>query len=217
MRHVSHALLLAGLLSGCNAAGPSVLGAEGKGGVVVANETGAATVVHIAFGADSVVLPARIPFCVASGPLNCSFPLAAHEERALPIAGKYLNATLTFGAPVGCGTTKAELNVNNPGWYDILDVSLVDGFSHPVKIQASGSVTIEAKSKEGNEKALGVYPLGCDICVARQKPSCGMSPGKDGCKSGTQYNPVVPCQWQGTVMGGGTKVRVALVLPGVPA
>jgi hypothetical protein len=40
-----------------------------------------------------------------------------------------------------------------------------------------------------------------------------MTPGTDGCKSGTQYKPDVPCQHQGATMGGGAFVSVALVKP----
>jgi hypothetical protein len=34
---------------------------------------------------------------------------------------------------------------------------------------------------------------------------------KDGCKAGTQYKPDVPCQYQGTVKGGGGAVTVTLL------
>ena len=63
----------------------------------------------------------------------------------------------------------------------------------------------------GNEKVFGVFPFGCDICVARHSPPCGIKPGKEGCKTGSQYKPDVPCQYQGTVLGGGTAVTIALV------
>jgi hypothetical protein len=196
----------------------SALGATaGQSTVTVVNDTAAAAVVNIAFGADSVVLPAAWSFCMVPdpAPLSCSFTLASKAEQVLPLAGAYLNVTMAFNAPVNCGSTKAEVNVNNPAWYDVLDVSLVDGFSNAVEIQ-TGGVVLAAHAREGNEKALGVYPIGCDICVARQHPPCGMTPGRDGCKAGSQYAPAVPCQWQGAVKGGGTPVRVVLVA-GVPA
>ena len=200
-------------------ASASALGAAaGKSTVVVVNDTGASAMVYLAFGADSVVLPAAFPFCDTGqppAPLSCSFRLASKAEQALPLAGAYLNVTMAFDAPVNCGSTKAEVNVNNPAWFDVLDVSLVDGFSNGVEIQ-TGTVMLAAFKGTGNEKALGVYPLGCDVCVARQHPPCGMTPGRDGCKAGSQYAPDVPCQWQGAVKGGGTPVRVVLVA-GVPA
>jgi hypothetical protein len=198
-------------------ASASALGATaGKSTVVVVNDTAAAATVYLAFGADSVVLPAAFPFCTSQPPaaLSCSFQLGAKASQVLPLAGQYLNVTMAFNAPVNCGSTKAEVNVNNPAWYDTLDVSLVDGFSNGVEIQ-TGTVMLAAFKGTGNEKALGVFPLGCDICVARQHPPCGQTPGRDGCKAGTQYAPAVPCQWQGAVKGGGTPVRVVLVA-GVP-
>jgi hypothetical protein len=184
--------------------------------IEVENRTAEPTKVSVAFGANSVVLPAAWKaFCTETAKLNCSFDLAAHATQSLPTGGSYLNATLAFDDKVGCGSTKAELNVNNPKWYDIVDISLVDGFSSGLSIdvldpEAGKAMLGPVVSKTGNEKAFGVYPLGCDICVARQKPSCGMAPGKDGCKTGAQNNPDVPCQWQGTVMGGGaTTIRIA--------
>jgi len=182
--------------------------------VVLLNATPDDTVVYFAFGADSIVLPSSWPFCTATSNLNCSFPMKANTGRALPAPG-YLNVTVTFGAAVGCGTTKAELNVNNPKWYDVVDISLVDGYSNDILIEYADKAGAKrigpVLGKSGNEKAFGVYPLGCDICVARQKPSCGMTPGTDGCKTGSQYNPDVPCQYQGATMGGGAFISVALV------
>ena len=126
-----------------------------------------------------------------------------------PVHGAWLNATFSFEAPVTCNTTKAEVNVNNPAWYDILDVSLVDGFNKALRIDVSGGTTLgPVWSIYGNEKSFGVFPNGCDICTARQSPPCGMSPGRDGCKSGTQYKPDVPCQYQGSTMGGGGSYRI---------
>jgi hypothetical protein len=157
-------------------------------------------------------------FCSGSG-LTCSFVLAKHATKNVPLAGKYLNATVSFDAPVTCGVTKAELNLNNEAWFDTLDVSLVDGFSNLVAIDAvssAGSVTLgPPNGVAGNEKVFGLFPNGCDICTARQTPPCGMTPGTDGCKTGTQYKPDVPCQWQGPTMGGGTQAAVRLVA-GIP-
>ena len=184
--------------------------------VVLMNATNEDTVAYFSFGADSVVLPSSWPFCTSPDKLNCSFPMKANTGRALPAPG-YLNVTITFGAAVGCGTTKAELNVNNPKWYDVVDISLVDGYSNDILIEYADKAGAKrigpVLGKSGNEKAFGVYPLGCDICVARQNPPCGQTPGTDGCKTGSQYNPDVPCQYQGATMGGGAFVSVALVKP----
>jgi hypothetical protein len=188
--------------------------ALGKSTLMIENASAAETTVYVAFGADSVVLPTAWPICVASAKLNCSFTLFSKASQNMPLKGKYLNATISFGAPVTCNTTKAELNLNNPKWYDTSDVSLVDGYSNEIEIDIKGSDGGKKLGppvgKTGNEKVFGLFPLGCDICTARQSPPCGMSPGKTGCKSGTQYKPDVPCQYQGPTMGGGSAYRVVL-------
>ena len=177
------------------------------------------TTVYVAFGADSKVGVADWPFCTGSG-LTCTFPLPATTGQPLPTkGGAYLNATLSFGAAVTCGVTKAEININNPAWYDTYDVSLVDGWSNnvgiyytpPTAADAGGRVQLgPPNGAKGNEKVLGVFPLGCDVCVARLSPPCGMSKGTDGCKSGSQYAPDVPCQYQGAVKGGGGAAEIVL-------
>ena len=180
--------------------------------VSIQNTRTTATTVYVSFGADSKITAADWLFCEGTG-LTCSFPLAAKTTDQLPNpTGAYLNATFSFDAPVGCGVTKAEVNVNNPSWYDILDVSLVDGYSNSIEI-TSGSTTLGPVTGEtGNEKVYGVYPYGCDICVERQNPPCGIAKGKQGCQTGTQYDPDVPCQWQGTTKGGGGEsVTVSLL------
>lgn len=175
-----------------------------------------ATVVYVAFGSDSALKADDWSFCSGSG-LNCNFPLAATVTKALPNPeGKYLNATFSFGHPVGCGVTKAEVNLNNPDWYDIADVSLVDGYSDKIEISVtptgqSAQTLGPPKGDSGNEKVYGLFPFGCDICVERQAPPCGISKGKQGCKTGTQYNPDVPCQWQGPHKGGGGNATIVLV------
>ena len=187
---------------------------------MVLNDTDAPSVVHVAFGSDSVVGHETWKhFCVGSG-LTCQFHLGKHESRVLPLGGQYLNATMAFDATPSCGSTKAEVNVNNPTWYDVVDVSLVDGYSNKIKMTAvepavdAGPVSTTLgppNGATGNEKVFGVYPMGCDICVARQSPPCGIKKGTSGCKTGSQYKPDVPCQYQGTVLGGGTAVTIALV------
>lgn len=173
------------------------------------------TTVYVAFGADSQITQSDwSSFCTGSS-LVCSFPLASRKD--LPLSGKYLDATLSFDAPVGCGTTKAELNLNNPAWYDTADVSLVDGFSNKIQISFSGR-TLGPATGGDNSKTFGVFPLGCDVCVARQQPPCDIAPsptpGSAGCKSGPdQYHPDVPCQAQGTVKGGGQNAVTVSLLP----
>lgn len=198
---------------------------HGASTLLVVNDTDTDSTVYFAFGSNSVVLPANWSFCAPTSNLTCSFKLPAHKTQDLPLAGQYLNTTIAFNAAVGCGSTKAEVNINNPSWYDILDVSLVDGYSNRIAIavdyiasaSSPGAPTSTPYTigppmgQTGNEKVFGVFPYGCDICVARQNPPCGIAPGGSGCKSGTQYKPDVPCQYQGQVMGGGALIKVLLV------
>ena len=201
--------LLALALLGCN-------GSTTGTAVTIENQTDELTTVHVAFGADSKVTSADWSFCQGSG-LNCSFTVDKQSNQPLPNAtNAYLNATFAFDHPVECGVTKAEIDVNNPKWYDTLDVSLVDGYSNKVQITAtpSGAKSVllgPPVGEQGNETVLGVFPYGCDICVERQNPPCGISKGTTGCKKGTQYDPDVPCQWQGPTKGGGGTVTVSLV------
>lgn len=171
--------------------------------------------VYVSFGSDSKITADDWSFCSGSG-LNCNFSLMGKTTKLMPNSnGEYINATFTFGAAVGCGVTKAEININNPAWYDTLDVSLVDGYSNDLEIAVTppgGKAVIlgPPNGETGNEKVYGLFPYGCDICVERQNPPCGISKGKTGCKKGTQYDPDVPCQFQGATKGGGGSVEVKL-------
>ena len=171
--------------------------------------------VYVAFGSDSEITADDWSFCTGSG-LNCSFAVAG--EVPLPLNGKYLNATFAFGQEVGCGVTKAEVNVNNPKWYNTLDVSLVDGYSNDLQISVKEdghrlpTLLGPPVGATGNEDVYGLFPVGCDICVQRQSPPCGIAKGAlhgDGCKTqGTQYDPKPPCQYQGATKGGGNATIV---------
>jgi hypothetical protein len=176
----------------------------------VVNRTAHDSTVYVSFGASShIVADDWKSFCKVTSRLNCQFGLVAGKTRGLPMRSQHLDATISFDGE-GCGATKAELNVNNPAWYDQLDVSLVDGYSNniliQVRVESTDGGTIDLgppKGKDGNEKVFGLFPYGCDICTARQNPPCGIAKGTTGCKSGTQYKPDVPCQYQGTLKGGG--------------
>lgn len=181
--------------------------------VVVFNDAPDDTIVAITFGSNSMVTAASWNFCSDASAPSCVFPLKSRAMQSLPIGDQYLNATVAFGAPtVGCGTTKAELQVNNPIWHDVMDVSLVDGYSNGVVIDVtdSGGKTKLGPplGRIGNENVFGLFPLGCDICVARDQPACGLPVGKSGCKGGTQYDPDVPCQYQGPARFGGSTIVV---------
>jgi hypothetical protein len=224
MRHIALLSLTSLLLTACQRPDSGETGGSGGGnGVIVTGTTvsvrsSSATTVYVAFGADSAITADDWSFCSGSG-LTCSFPLDGVQR--LPIEGAHLNATFAFGQPVGCGVTKAEVNVNNPNWYDILDVSLVDGYSNDILISVFETGDLSPtpigppKGASGNEHVFGVFPLGCDLCVQRGDPPCGIEPGPlhgDGCKlKGTQYDPDPPCQWQGSTKGGDSAVVIELV------
>lgn len=198
----------------------SIAGCDGNPGagtdLTVENQRSVATTVYVSFGADSKVTGGDWAFCEGE-PLSCSFQLDEKASKSLPNATHaYLNATFSFDKPVGCGTTKAELNINNPSWYDVLNVSLVDGYSNKIQITTTptgkDAVRLGPPSgATGNQKIYGLFPFGCDICVERENPPCGISKGKHGCKSGTQYDPDVPCQWQGPTKSGGGHVTISLL------
>jgi len=187
--------------------------------------------VYIAFGAKSIVTPraAGWEFCQQekSYPLVCDFVLAPASIQTLPLAGMYANFTVSFGGAVTCGTTKAEVNVNQTGdspWYNTADISLVDGFNAKLAIEyvtASGEHKTlgPVEHERGNAKAFGVFPLACDICVSRQAPvPCGYKPGPSTeCKTGTQDKPDVVCQYQGQAMSGAGEELKLLYLGMAPS
>ena len=205
--------------------------------VSIVNQTANTATIYISFAADSAITqPQWASFCTGSG-LTCQFTLAGNGgTQALPNpSGLFLNFTVAFNAPVGCGATKGEVNVNNPSWYDVLDVSLVDGYSNNVAIIATPTpgqaITLgPPNGQNGNESVYGLYPYGCDVCVARCSPPCGISKsspllgcdascnncqgnGVDGCKAGMQNSPTVPCQYQGAQLGGGGESVQVVLMP----
>ena len=169
--------------------------------VRLTNQQNAPAEVYINFAADSVLKSSDLPFCKATGPLNCQFTLAAHASQAFPNPGnKYLNMALAFNAPVNCGSTKAEVIANNPTWYDILDVSVVDGFNEKIQINvtSTGGQAPQLEppvGKLGNQKVFGVFPYGCTICAGIKNAPCGDA-GAGECKTGSESKPDVPCQYQ---------------------
>ena len=173
--------------------------------VKITNRQNTAVVASISFADNSQINAQTLgTFCNkgSAHKLNCRFEIPANGSKEIPgTAGKWLNMALAFKSDVGCGSTKAEINVNNPSWFDIVDVSLVDGFNEKIQIEVTptgGKKTVlgPPAGKTGNERVFGVYPLGCDVCVERRNPPCGQTRGRDGCKSGTEMKPDVVCQYQ---------------------
>lgn len=206
-----YAVAILATLCGCHCAPDTSISTE----LSIHNAQAVGATAYISFGADSKVTAQDWAFCEGSG-LTCSFDVPAGGTVPLPNPdAKYINLTVAFNEPVGCGVTKAEVNVNNPDWYDTMDVSLVDGYSNNIQIvyTAPGEEPVSygpPKGADGNETLMGVFPYGCDICVARQDPPCGIAKGTEGCKAGTQYDPHPPCQVQGLTMGGGGTIDIVL-------
>lgn len=213
-------ILFIALLSSCSCPGPgpnpNLEPTPTLNGTQVTLTSAQAATVYLTFGADSAIQAANwASFCTVTTPLACNFALGTTSQLLPNPTGQYLNMTLAFNAPVGCNATKAEVNVNNPTWYDTMDVSLVDGYSNAITINYTppgGTLTTLGPpvGQTGNEKVLGVYPYGCDLCTDNSVGTCGIPQGTAGCKGGTQYKPDVPCQYQGAVMGGGGTVNVIL-------
>lgn len=183
--------------------------------VRLTNQQSAPAEVYVNFAADSALKPTDLPFCKVTGPLNCQFTLAARSSQDIPNPqAKYLNLALSFNAPVTCGSTKAEVLVNNPKWFDILDVSVVDGFNEKIQIDLTptgGKVTQLGPpvGKLGNQKVFGVFPYACTICAGIKNAPCGDA-GNGECKAGSESNPEVPCQYQ---MNEPTGLVEVLLLP----
>jgi hypothetical protein len=116
--------------------------------------------------------------------------LASHSRDIPNPQAKYLTG----------GSTKAEVLVNNPKWFDVLDVSVVDGFNEKIQMNLTptGGQAIQLGppvGKLGNQKVFGVFPYACTICAGIKDAPCGDA-GKGECKLGTESKPGVPCQYQ---------------------
>jgi hypothetical protein len=164
-------------------------------------------------------------FCETDGSY-CRFTIAAGQTQPLPNdSGENLNFSASFNTEVyACtladGNTIFEANVNTDpqGTHDTTDISLVNGYNASVKtvVTSGGASTTlgPVSSKTGNQQAFGVFPFGCEVCVARCQPGCPFIPpdnpipcatpaacnlcthGNNECKAGTQYNPDPKCQYQ---------------------
>lgn len=108
-----------------------------------------------------------------------------------------INITADAYPQTGCSVTQFELNLcagGGPTYQDSYDISLVNGFNYPGEIKPDSGQPIMVCCPTPNSTNPGVFPWGCDICTA-QSPNGG-SPcptSNPDCKSGTQYNPAVPC------------------------
>lgn len=173
--------------------------------IVLVNNQSSAADVFINFGADSKINVSNLGgFCDSQSiaPLNCHHTLAANNSEELPNPDfKYVNLALAFNHVVDCGATKAEVIANNPNWYDIMDVSVVDGFNNKIEIDATEphkpSVILGPPAgMTGNQTLFGVYPYECTICADLGAQPCQMNGNKAECHAGTESNPIPPCQYQ---------------------
>ena len=187
---------------------------------ILSNLTDAGATVNVSFGADSKVTPSSwSSFCTAT-PSGCVLALPAGSTQDLPMAGQYTNATFAFNGPVGCGSSLGEFTANNANGYGTADISLVNGANAKIAIYIDGQTLGPAIPGGDNSNVSGVFPVGCDICVARQQPPCGIAPcGSSpndggqacGCHAGGQYNPTVPCQITYQHADAGSLVNVTLL------
>jgi hypothetical protein len=183
--------------------------------VRITNRQSAQAEVYINFSDISQLKPSDLPFLLVTGPLNCQFTLAANSSQDIPNpAAKYLDMALAFNAPVRCGSTKAEVLVNNPAWCDIEDVSVVDGFNEKIQMNLTptGRTLVQLGppvGQLGNQNVFGVFPYGCTTCVGILNPPCG-NDGVAQCKSGSEHNPSSLCQYQ---MNETTGLVEVLLLP----
>lgn len=193
--------LLTAQVADAEAQQPNICLAKKDKTVTIKNQQSERATVYINFGADSQLNSQSLSFCDQKTPLNCQFTLDANSSREIPNPGKkYINMALAFNQPVACGSTKAEVIVNNPKWCDIFDVSVVDGFNEKIQINLtprSGNLVHLGPpvGQFGNQKVFGVFPYGCDLCADIKGPPCGNA-GKDQCKAGTEHNPQPICQYQ---------------------
>jgi len=110
--------------------------------ISLVNNQSSAAEVNINFGADSELNARDLAgFCDSiSEPLHCHLTLAGNSSKEIPNPDfKYVNLALAFNGAVNCGSTKAEVIANNPHWFDIMDVSVVDGFSNKIEMDATPS------------------------------------------------------------------------------
>jgi len=183
----------------------------------VRNDSPTGTVVYATFGSDSAVKPGDWKFCEAV-PSGCRFPLGPKETRDLPTGGRYLNVNLSFDEAGSCavtGTTLGEMTLNvvsDGGNFDTTDISMVNGWNADIQIEVSGGQPTLGPTNglDSGVTTYGVFPNGCDLCVARHtvpcpwQTSCGT--GNDGgppcgCHAGTQYAPTPVCQVTGVPRG----------------
>ena len=169
--------------------------------VVLTNQQATAADVYITWQSDSAYGNSDWDACNGQAAPYCKTSVPANSSVTIPNAvKKYLNLNVsfnktTFGTSNQCGATLAEVNVNKPTWYAVMDVSVVNGFNEKIQINAGGTTLGPAVGETGNEKVFGVFPYGCDGCAKVLAPPCGDDGDKE-CHAGTQSDPDPKCQYQ---------------------
>jgi hypothetical protein len=217
------ALLVLMLAGGAQAQNPCL--APKNKTVTITNTQGQPATIFINFGADSAINANDLGSLCGkpNSPLNCQFQLGPNGSQQIPNPQmKYINMTLAFNAPITCGTTKAEMTVNNPNFCDVFDVSVVDGFNERMQITVDERpvgqlVTLGPPlGLTKNQNVFGVFPYGCDRCAANVSPppACGPYPGNSACHAGTEFNPIPVCQYQSNQPN--ASVQIVLLPPSAP-
>lgn len=127
---------------------------------------------------------------------KCTLTLDANGEKTFPsFDNTCLSGNVTFGGYASCpggafpeGTTTAEFTLNPQDGFEVVDISLVNGYSDKVEISMQGGAEwsdsvetvkqIVSKPLGMNVGNPGVYPKNCTICTALSgSPVCpGFSP-----------------------------------------
>jgi len=125
------------------------------------------------------------PECAATwdpGIVGCSVSIPnGNAGIAVPNPhGKHLNILFSLDNWPGNIHTQVENNVNDPGGYSNVDISLVNGWDYNVKIEKDGAVIAgPTKGAGNNKKVTGVFPWGCSNCILPGSvPPAGIDIGK---------------------------------------
>jgi hypothetical protein len=174
--------------------------------VVLKNEQTDAADVYITWQGTSVYGNSDWDACKGQAMPYCKTSVGGKASVTIPNASKkWMNLNLsfnksTFGATNQCNATLAEVDVNNPNWYAVMDVSVVNGFNEKIQINAGSTTLGPAVGKTGNQNVFGVFPYGCTTCTALNGPPCG-DDGVAQCHPTKNGGPDPVCQYQMNASG----------------
>lgn len=158
--------------------------------------------------------------CDVYRPDRCSLTVPKGTSKTLNLHKGCINLSGGLdNEPMGpCPTTMFEINICPPDnrTYDHFDLSLVNGFNYSMQVSSSrGPATRQVMKATGNHDAVGVYPLGCTMCIGKGSmppawPSCPGNSSSCGaqcfntneCKSGPDdKHPNAACDLQAATEG----------------